>query len=160
MDITVTTPPRQDNAGPLDGVTVLEFGGFIAGPFAGQLLGDYGARVIKVEAPDGDPMRRWGAMVDGRGLWWHALARNKESIVLDLHDDADREVARQLCARADIVLENFAPGKMAEWGLDYASLAADNPGVILVHVSGFGQTGPRARWSSAGRSAIWPSRCR
>jgi crotonobetainyl-CoA:carnitine CoA-transferase CaiB-like acyl-CoA transferase len=130
--------------GPLDGVTVVEFGGFIAGPFAGQLLGDYGARVIKVEAPDGDPMRRWGAMVDGRGLWWHALARNKESIVLDLRDDADRAVARQLCAHADIVLENFAPGKMAEWGLDYASLAADNPGVILVHVSGFGQTGPRA----------------
>jgi crotonobetainyl-CoA:carnitine CoA-transferase CaiB-like acyl-CoA transferase len=130
--------------GPLDSVTVVEFGGFIAGPFAGQLLGDYGARVIKVEPPGGDPIRRWGTMVDGRGLWWHALARNKESVVLDLHEAEDRLTARRLCARADIVLENFSPGKLAEWGLDYASLAADNPGLILTHISGFGQTGPRA----------------
>jgi crotonobetainyl-CoA:carnitine CoA-transferase CaiB-like acyl-CoA transferase len=134
----------MSSTGPLDGVTVVEFGGFIAGPFAGQLLGDYGARVIKVEPPDGDPIRRWGTMVDGRGLWWHSLARNKESVVLDLHEAGDRLTARQLCAHADIVLENFSPGKLAEWGLDYPALAADNPGVILVHVSGFGQTGPRA----------------
>lgn len=130
--------------GPLEGVTVVELGGFIAGPFAGQLLGDYGARVIKVEAPDGDPIRRWGVTKDGLGLWWPSLARNKESIRLDLHSAADRETARQLCARADIVIENFAPGRVAGWGLDYASLSALNPELIMVHVSGFGQTGPRA----------------
>jgi formyl-CoA transferase len=133
-----------DHGGPLDGITVVELGGFIAGPFAGQLLGDYGARVIKVEPPEGDPMRRWGVMRDGTGLWWPSLARNKESICLDLHDPADQDTARDVCAGADIVLENFAPGRLESWGLDYARLAGRNPGVIVVHVSGFGQTGPRA----------------
>jgi formyl-CoA transferase len=130
--------------GPLEGITVIELGGFIAGPFAGQLLGDYGARVVKVEPPEGDPIRRWGVMQDDLGLWWPSLARNKESVCLDLHDSADQEVARRLCARADIVLENFTPGRLAEWGLDYPTLARRNAGVIVVHVSGFGQTGPRA----------------
>ncbi|MFS3130221.1 CaiB/BaiF CoA transferase family protein [Nocardioides sp. Bht2] len=130
--------------GPLEGVTVVELGGFIAGPFAGQLLGDYGARVIKIEPPVGDPMRTWGVLQDGRSLWWPAIARNKESVVLDLKSDADRALARSICLQADIVLENFAPGRMQGWGLDYASLAPDNPGLIMVHVSGFGQDGPRA----------------
>lgn len=132
------------STGPLEGITVIEFGGFIAGPFAGQLLGDYGARVIKVEPPGGDPMRRWGVLHEGRSLWWPAIARNKESVVLDLKTEKDRELARSLMVGADVVLENFAPDRMAEWGLDYASVAPDNPGLIMVHVSGFGQDGPRA----------------
>lgn len=131
--------------GPLDGVTVVEFGGFIAGPFAGQLLGDYGARVIKIEPPAGDPMRHWGVLdEDGKSLWWPGIGRNKESVVLDLRTEADRALARTVIASADVVLENFAPGRMADWGLDYASLAPDNPGLIMAHVSGFGQDGPRA----------------
>ncbi len=131
-------------AGPLEGITVIELGGFIAGPFAGQLLGDYGARVIKIEPPAGDPMRHWGVQHEGQSLWWPGIARNKESVVLDLKNDADRALARTLFTKADVVLENFAPGRLAAWGLDYASVAPDNPALIMAHVSGFGQDGPRA----------------
>ena len=130
---------------PLAGLRVLELGAFIAGPFAGQLLGDLGAEVIKVEPPGtGDIMRRYGVRVDGKSLWWPGIARNKRSIVIDLRDVRGRDVARRIAARCDIVVENFKPGTLAGWGLDYAALARDNPGVVLVHVSGFGQTGPRA----------------
>lgn len=130
---------------PLAGVRVLEVGAFIAGPFAGQLLGDLGADVIKIEPPGvGDIMRRYGARVDGRSLWWPAIARNKRSVAIDLRDPRGREAARRIAARCDVVVENFKPGTLAGWGLDYATLAADNPGVVLVHVSGFGQTGPRS----------------
>jgi formyl-CoA transferase len=130
---------------PLAGLRVLELGAFIAGPFAGQLLGDLGAEVIKVEPPGtGDIMRRYGVRVDGKSLWWSGIARNKRSIVIDLHDVRGRDVARRIAARCDVVVENFKPGTLAGWGLDYAALARDNPGVVLVHVSGFGQTGPRA----------------
>lgn len=131
--------------GPLDGVTVVELGGFIAGPFAGQLLGDLGARVIKIEAPTGDPMRHWGVEKNGESLWWPAIARNKESVVLDFKQEDDRRAAADLLARVDVVVENFAPGRLHSWGLDYATIAARNPGLIMAHVSGFGQTGPRAR---------------
>lgn len=130
--------------GPLDGITVVEIGGFIAGPFAGQLLGDYGARVIKIEPPGGDPMRTWGVVENGRSLWWPALSRNKESVVLDLKTEEDRALAADIFRKADIVLENFAPGRLASWGLDYPSVVEENPGLIMVHVSGFGQSGPRA----------------
>ncbi len=127
------------------GVRVLELGNFIAGPFAGQLLGDYGADVIKVEPPDeGDPMRHWGLTRDGEGLWWPTIARNKRSVVADLREGEGRRFVQQLAARADIIVENFRPGRLADWGLDYGSVRARNPGVIMVHVSGFGQTGPRA----------------
>jgi len=130
---------------PLAGLRVLELGAFIAGPFAGQLLGDLGAEVIKVEPPGtGDIMRRYGVRVDGKSLWWSGIARNKRSIVIDLHDVRGRDVARRIAARCDVVVENFKPGTLAGWGLDYAALARDNPRVVLVHVSGFGQTGPRA----------------
>ncbi len=130
---------------PLAGVRVLELGAFIAGPFAGQLLGDLGAEVIKIEPPGvGDIMRRYGVRVDGRSLWWPAIARNKQSVAIDLRDQRGRAAARRIAARCDVVLENFKPGTLAGWGLDYATLAADNPGVVLVHVSGFGQTGPRS----------------
>jgi len=133
------------SAGPLAGVRVLEMGSFIAGPFAGQLLGDYGADVIKVEPPgDGDPMRRWGITIDGDSLWWPQIARNKRSIALDLRRDDARALAIRLAQRCDVVLENFRPGTLARWGLDYATLLAANPSLVLVHVSGFGQTGPLA----------------
>jgi formyl-CoA transferase len=140
------TPPALPLAGlPLGGLRVLELGSFIAGPFAGQLLGDLGADVVKVEPPgEGDPMRRWGVCVEGRSLWWPAIARNKRSVAIDLRDERGRAVAVTLAQHCDIVLENFRPGLLAEWGLGYADLAAVNPGVVLVHVSGFGQTGPRA----------------
>jgi formyl-CoA transferase/succinyl-CoA--D-citramalate CoA-transferase len=135
---------------PLTGLRVLELGAFIAGPFAGQLLGDLGADVIKVEPPEGgDIMRRYGVRVtkeDGRveSLWWPAIARNKRSVAVDLRDERGRAIVRRIAAQCDVVIENFKPGTLARWGLDYAALAADNPRVVLVHVSGFGQTGPRA----------------
>ncbi|MEZ0579410.1 CaiB/BaiF CoA transferase family protein [Nocardioides sp. MH1] len=132
-------------AGPLTGVRVLELGSFIAGPFAGQLLADYGAEVIKVEPPGrGDAMRRWGHTLDGESLWWPTIARGKRSVALDLRDPDAREVLRALTAEVDVVLENFRPGLLASWGLDHATLSKEHPGLVMVHVSGFGQTGPRA----------------
>jgi formyl-CoA transferase/succinyl-CoA--D-citramalate CoA-transferase len=129
----------------LAGVRVLELGSFIAGPFAGQLLGDLGAEVVKVEPPGtGDPMRQWGVCVDGRSLWWPSIARNKRSVALDLRDPAAQRAVRRVASTCDVVLENFRPGQLAKWEMGYDDLAADNPGVVLVHVSGFGQTGPRA----------------
>ena len=130
---------------------VLELGNFIAGPFAGQLLGDYGADVIKVEAPDGgDPMREWGITHDGHGLWWPSIARNKRSVVADLRTTAGRELVRDIARTCDVMLENFRPGRLVEFGLDYDTVARTNPGVIVVHVSGFGQTGPRAQEAGFG----------
>jgi formyl-CoA transferase len=132
-------------AGPLDGVRVLELGSFIAGPFAGQLLGDYGADVLKVEAPgDGDPMRRWGVTRDGDSLWWPTIGRNKRSIVLDLREPQGRAVAAELAEHCDVVLENFRPGTLDRWGLGYEALSIRNPKLVMVHISGFGQTGPLA----------------
>ena len=133
-------------AGPLDGVRVLELGSFIAGPFAGQLLGDYGAEVIKVEPPRlGDPMRKWGQCDDdGHSYWWPSIARNKRSVAIDLRGDEGREVVRRLALNSDVVLENFTPGRLDQWELGYHHLAAAHPGLIMTHVSGFGQTGPRA----------------
>src|SRR4051812_45885573 len=144
-DMRGRLPAVSHDRPPLDGVRVLELGSFIAGPFAGQLLGDLGADVVKVEPPGtGDPMRRWGVLEDGRSLWWPSIARNKRSIVVDLRDDRGRDLARSLAMRVDVVLENFKPGTVEKWGLGYDALAATNAGVVLVHVSGFGQTGPRA----------------
>jgi formyl-CoA transferase len=138
-------------SGPLDGVRVLELGSFIAGPFAGQLLGDYGAEVIKLETPgQGDPMRSWGVCLDGHSLWWPTIARNKKSVGIDLRDEAGRAIVRQLAARCDIVLENFRPGRLAAWGLDHATLAAENPRLVTIHISGYGQYGPRARAAGFG----------
>lgn len=131
--------------GPLVGVRVLELGSFIAGPFAGQLLADLGAEVIKVESPGpGDPMRRWGTMFEGRSIWWSALARNKRLVALDLRQPEDRAVVRRLAVACDVVLENFTPGRLEEWGLGYDALRAENPKLVMTRVSGFGQTGPRA----------------
>ncbi|HTZ09384.1 MAG TPA: CoA transferase [Acidimicrobiales bacterium] len=130
--------------GPLHGLRVLELGSLIAGPFGGQLLGDYGAEVIKVESPAGDPLRRWGVLDGGESLWWTSIARNKRSVVIDLRTGAGAALVRRLAVAADVVVQNFHPGQLERWGLDYASLAAENPGLIMVHISGYGRTGPRA----------------
>jgi formyl-CoA transferase len=135
----------QPSSGPLAGVRVLELGSLIAGPFAGQLLADYGAEVVKVELPDGgDPMRRWGITREGESLWWAAIARGKRSVAVDMRTDEGREVVKAIAAECDVVVENFRPGTISRWGLGYDDLAAVNPAIIVVHVSGFGQTGPRA----------------
>ncbi|WP_040492160.1 CaiB/BaiF CoA transferase family protein [Ilumatobacter nonamiensis] len=141
----------MDVAGPLAGLKVLELGSFIAGPFAGQLLGDFGADVIKIENPDGDTMRRWGvATDDGDSLWWPTIARNKRSVVADLRTDEGRALVRRLAEEADVVLENFRPGTLDRWELHYDAISGANPGVIYVHVSGFGQTGPRSHEAGFG----------
>ncbi len=133
-------------SGPLTGIRVLELGSFIAGPFAGQLLGDYGAEVIKIEPPKvGDPMRKWGHCdPNGHSYWWPAIARNKHSVAINLRSDEGKEIVRRLALQSDVVLENFTPGRLSEWQLGYSDLAKENPGLIMTHVSGFGQTGPRA----------------
>ena len=133
-------------SGPLTGIRVIELGSFIAGPFAGQLLGDYGAEVIKIEPPKvGDPMRKWGHCdPNGHSYWWPAIARNKHSVAINLRSDEGREIVRRLALQSDVVLENFTPGRLSEWQLGYSDLAKENPGLIMTHVSGFGQTGPRA----------------
>lgn len=147
-------PSDRQGEGPLAGVRVLELGQLIAGPFCGQLLGDYGAEVIKIEDPSaGDPMRRWG-YTDGTGepVHWSVLARNKRSLGCDLRSAEGQELVRRLAATADIVVENFRPGTMERWGLGYEDLAAVNPGLIMVRVTGFGQDGPYA--SRAGYGSI------
>jgi formyl-CoA transferase len=139
------TEAEPADAGPMAGIRVLEMGSLIAGPFAGQLMGDYGADVIKIEpVEDGDPLRRWGTMADGQSLWWPTIARNKRSVALNLRDQECQQLVRSLAARCDIVVENFRTGTLDKWGLGYAALRELNPGIIVVHVSGFGQTGPRA----------------
>jgi crotonobetainyl-CoA:carnitine CoA-transferase CaiB-like acyl-CoA transferase len=142
---------RNARKGPLTDLKVIELGQLIAGPFCGQLLADMGADVIKVEPPDvGDPMRHWG-----RGeypLWWTVCARNKRCITANLRVPEGQDLVRKLIAQADIVLENFRPGTMEKWGLSYESLSADNPGLIMVRVSGYGQTGPYSE--RAGYAAI------
>jgi formyl-CoA transferase len=133
-------------SGPLEGVRVIELGQLLAGPFCGQLLADFGAEVIKVEAPDGgDPLREWGReRAGGRALWFPIVGRNKKSVTLDLRRPEGQALARRLILGADIVVENFRPGTMERWGLGYAALSAENPRLIMVRVSGFGQTGPYA----------------
>ncbi|MDO5493322.1 MAG: CoA transferase, partial [Nesterenkonia sp.] len=132
--------------GPLSGVRVVEMGQLIAGPFCGQILGDMGAEVIKIEEPrHGDPLRQWGqAAADGDSLWWSVLARNKKSVALNLRSDDGQAIARRLIDEADILIENFRPGSLERWGLGYERLAETNPGLVLMRVSGFGQTGPYA----------------
>ena len=129
---------------PLEGVRVVEMGSLLAGPFCGQLLADFGAEVIKVEPPGkGDPMRVWGRhQKEGRTLWWPIIARNKKSVTLNLREEQGQELARRLIASADVVVENFRPGTLERWGLGYEDLSEINPGLVMVRVSGYGQTGP------------------
>ena len=138
-DATAQNPP----AGPLAGVKVLELGALIAGPYAAALLAQFGADVVKVEPPgQGDPLRRWRKLHQGTSLWWHSQSRNKQSVTLDLRCEAGRDIARQLALQADIVIENFRPGTLEKWGLGWDALSAAKPGLIMVRISGYGQTGP------------------
>jgi formyl-CoA transferase len=132
--------------GPLAGLRVVEMGSLIAGPFCGQVLGDFGAEVIKLEDPKaGDPMRQWGrTKPKGLSPWWPVIGRNKKSVTLDLRTPEGQDIARALIAKADVVVENFRPGAMEKWGLGYEALSKDHPGLVMARVSGFGQTGPYA----------------
>lgn len=129
---------------PLQGLRVIELGQLLAGPFAGCMLGYFGAEVIKVEPPGGDPIRNWREVKDGTSLWWRSLARNKKCISLDLKTTKGRDLVKQLLKTADIVVENFRPGVLENWGLDPESLREDNPDLIYARISGYGQTGPYA----------------
>ncbi len=130
--------------GPLSDLRVVEMGTLIAGPFCGQVLGDFGADVIKVEDPGkGDPMRQWGrSLPKGLSPWWPVIGRNKRSVALDLRQPEGRELALALIDQADVLIENFRPGALEKWGMGYDTLAARNPRLVMARVSGFGQTGP------------------
>jgi formyl-CoA transferase len=142
----------QTNHGALCDLRVLELGTLIAGPFCGQLLGDMGAEVIKIEAPgQGDPMRHWGPQERGKpSVWWPVIARNKKAITLDLRQLSGQCLFKDLCAKADVVIENFRPGTLEKWGIGWDELSAINPRLILVRVSGYGQTGPYAQRAGYG----------
>ena len=128
---------------PLQGLKVLELGQLIAGPFATKLLGEFGADVIKIEPPGtGDPLRKWRMIEDGTSLWWHVQTRNKRSVALDLRSEEGQKLVRQLAVEADVVVENFRPGTLDNWGLGWEALSKLNPRLIMVHISGYGQTGP------------------
>lgn len=148
------TKEPDGRSGPLTDLRVVEMGQLIAGPFCGQLLADFGAEVIKLEQPgSGDPMRVWGAeKPHGKPLWFPVLARNKKSVTLNARAAEGQDIVRRLVAKSDIVVENFRPGTMERWNLGYDDLAAVNPRVIMVRVSGYGQTGPYAQ--RAGYGAI------
>jgi formyl-CoA transferase len=130
-------------SGPLAGLRVVELGTLIAGPFCTRILAEFGAEVIKIEAPDGgDPLRTWRKVHEGTSLWWSVQSRNKKSVTVNLKTEAGQDVVRKLVRGADIVVENFRPGALEGWGLGYDRLAADNPGLVMVRLSGYGQTGP------------------
>ncbi len=150
----MTKNSKPANEGPLNDVRVIELGQLIAGPFCGQLMADMGADVIKVEPPGaGDPMRVWG-----RGdypLWWSVCARNKRCITANLRESEGQELVKKLISQADMVLENFRPGTLERWGMSYDELSAQNPGLIMIRVSGYGQSGPyskRAGYASVGEA--------
>ena len=137
----MTLPTLQPGA--LAGLRVVEMGQLIAGPFAGKTLGEFGADVIKIEAPGaGDPLRNWRLIQDGTSVWWQVQSRNKRSIALDLRSKEGQDVARKLVAQADVLIENFRPGTLEGWGMSYEALAKENPGLVMLRISGYGQTGP------------------
>lgn len=138
--------------GPLSDLRVIEMGTLLAGPFCGQILGDMGAEIIKVEPPgQGDPMRVWGReKAHGKSLWWPVVARNKKAITLDMRQAEGQSILKELVAKADFLLENFRPGTMEKWGCGYDELAKINPRLIMIRVSGFGQTGPYSKQAGFG----------
>jgi formyl-CoA transferase len=136
---TSTTDPVP----PLHGLRVLELGTLIAGPYCARLLAEFGAEVIKIEAPgEGDPLRTWRKLHKGTSLWWFVQARNKKSVTVNLKRPQGQEIVRRIARGCDIVVENFRPGAMEKWGLGYEQLSQDNPGLVMVRLSGYGQTGP------------------
>ncbi|GAA3935399.1 CaiB/BaiF CoA-transferase family protein [Actinomadura viridis] len=152
---TDDTSPRDLPA--LGDLRVVEMGQLLAGPFCGQLLGDFGAEIIKIEPPGaGDPMREWGReKPHGKSLWWPILARNKKSVTLNLRTSEGQELARRIIAEADVLVENFRPGTLERWGLAPETLRAENPGLIVTRVTGYGQDGPyapRAGFGSIGEA--------
>lgn len=150
--MTATRDPRL--SGPLTDLRVIEMGQLLAGPFCGQLMADFGAEVIKIEQPGkGDPMRQWGReKPHGKSLWWPVIARNKKSVEINAREPEGQEMIRELVRDADILLENFRPGTMEKWGLGYEELAKINPRLVMIRVSGYGQSGPYSR--NAGYGAI------
>ena len=139
--MTHTAPRRL----PLEGVRVVELGQLLAGPFTGTLLAYFGADVVKVEPPGGDPIRGWRKLDDdGTSFWWRSLGRNKKSVTLDLKTDQGKALVRKMMTKADVVIENFRPGTMENWGLGPDSFSEDNPGLVYTRISGYGQTGPYA----------------
>jgi crotonobetainyl-CoA:carnitine CoA-transferase CaiB-like acyl-CoA transferase len=141
-----TLPPMDTPTpvtGPLAGLKVLELGQLIAGPFAAKTLADFGADVVKIEPPEsGDPLRKWRLLKDGTSVWWQVQSRNKRSVALDLRDPEAQDIVRKLAAEADVLIENFRPGAMEGWGLGPDALQALNPRLIMLRISGYGQTGP------------------
>jgi len=144
--------PEEAGPEPLAGLRVTELGTLLAGPFCGQLLGDFGAEVIKVEEPGrGDPMRQWGReKPHGKSLWWPVVARNKKSVTVNLRAPQGQDLVRQLAARSDVLLENFRPGTLERWGLGPEQLWEINPGLVVTRVTGYGQTGPYAQRAGFG----------
>ena len=137
----------------LQGLRVIEMGQLIAGPFAGKTLAEFGADVIKIEPPGaGNPLRNWRPIKDGTSVWWQVQSRNKRSIALDLRSPEGQDLARRPVRDADVLIENFRPGTLEGWGMSYEELARDNPGLVMLRISGYGQTGPY-RWASAKRLA-------
>src|SRR3954469_23684296 len=140
------SPPLRINGifmGPLSDIKVLELGTLIAGPFCSRMLAEFGAQVIKIEAPDGgDPLRQWRKLHHGTSLWWYLQARNKKSVTVNMREPEGQQIVRELAAKADIVIENFRPGTLEKWGLGWEELSKLNPGLVLVRLSGYGQTGP------------------
>lgn len=133
-------------AKPLAGLKVIELGTLIAGPFAARILAEFGAEVIKIESPDGgDPLRKWRKLYEGTSLWWYLQSRNKQSVTVNLKHPDGLEVVRRLVAEADIVVENFRPGVLEKLGLGWEALSAINPGLVMLRLSGFGQSGPMAQ---------------
>jgi formyl-CoA transferase len=136
------TPPALTPAA-LQGVRIIEMGQLIAGPFCGKTLGEFGAEVIKIEAPGaGDPLRNWRMIKNGTSVWWQVQSRNKRSIALDLRSPEGQDIARQLIAEADVLIENFRPGTLEGWGMGWKDLKKINPGLVMLRISGYGQTGP------------------
>lgn len=129
--------------GPLAGVRVLELGSLIAGPFCGRILADFGAEVLKIEPPgSGDPLRTWSLVTEHGSLWALTQSRNKQSVTVDLRTAEGRDIVRRLALESQVVIENFRPGRMEAWGLGFDDLVKENPALVMVRISGFGQSGP------------------
>jgi formyl-CoA transferase len=136
-------PPAEAGGGPLAGLRVLELGSLIAGPFCGKTLADFGAEVVKIEPPgEGDPLRKWRRLRNGVSLWWHVQSRNKRSVTCDLRRAEGQEIVRRLARKSHIVVENFRAGALEKWNLGWDVLSRENPKLVLVRISGYGQTGP------------------
>ncbi len=150
-EIFSSSPPSPAAQGALAGLRVVEMGQLIAGPFCGKTLAEFGADVVKIEPPadpargqasGGDPLRNWRMLQDGTSVWWQVQSRNKRSVALDLRCDEGQGIARQLIAEADVLIENFRPGTLEAWGMGWEDLRKLNPGLVMLRISGYGQTGP------------------